>query len=293
LAKDSAYHLLRAEEVPTVLEKAGATWRDLCATAIYLGLRKGELFGLRKQDVNLVDREITIGRSHASDTTKGKKAVVLPIPKPLQPFLEHAVQSAPGPLVFPRENGTRRPEKTSMEKVWRRILVRADVLIGYRHTCRRCAARKQPATHEFPDDKQRRCPACNMRMWPAGIPRPMRFHDVRHTTATLLLKAGVPIQHVQRILRHANVRTTVDTYGHLANEDLRAPLELLPKPTEKALPPRVEMRRVPNMCQLVRDLKIEGSGPDAKSSESGPFSLERNTGFEPATFALARRRSTS
>ena len=41
----------------------------------------------------------------------------------------------------------------------------------------------------------------------------MRFHDVRHTTATLLLKAGVPIQHVQRILRHSNVRTTVDTYG--------------------------------------------------------------------------------
>jgi hypothetical protein len=43
----------------------------------------------------------------------------------------------------------------------------------------------------------------------------------------MLLKAGVPIQHVQRILRHANVRTTVDTYGHLANEDLRAPLELV------------------------------------------------------------------
>jgi integrase len=36
-----AYHLLRAEEVARVLEKAGDTWRDLCATAIYLGLRKG------------------------------------------------------------------------------------------------------------------------------------------------------------------------------------------------------------------------------------------------------------
>jgi hypothetical protein len=69
----------------------------------------------------------------------------------------------------------------------------------------------------------------------------MRFHDVRHTTATLLLKAGVPIQHVQRILRHANVRITVDTYGHLANEDLRAPLELLPKPSERALPPRIRI----------------------------------------------------
>ncbi len=238
-----AYHLLRAEEVPTVLEEAGETWRDLCATAIYLGLRKGELFGLRKQDVNLSDREITIGRSHASDTTKGKRAVVVPVPKLLQPFLEHAVQSAPGPFVFPRADGTRRPENTSMEKVWRRILVRAGVIVGHRHTCRRCVARKQPATHEFSNGEQRRCPKCNMRMWPSAIPRPMRFHDVRRTTATLLLKAGVPIQHVQRILRHANVRTTVDTYG--------------------------------------------------QSAASGPFELERNTGFEPATFALARRRSTN
>lgn len=130
-----------------------------------------------------------------------------------------------------------------------------------------------------------------MRMWPAGIPRPMRFHDVRHTTARLLLKAGVPIQYVQRILRHANVRTTVDTYGHLANEDLRAPLELLP--TERALPPRVDPRRVPNMCQLAGSTRSDGPGAGAHSATPGPIPLERNTGFEPATFALARRRSTS
>src|SRR5207245_11617650 len=43
----------------------------------------------------------------------------------------------------------------------------------------------------------------------------MWFHDIRHATATLLLQAGDPIQHVQRILCHANARTAVDTYGHL------------------------------------------------------------------------------
>jgi len=239
--------------------------------------------------VNLADREITIGRSHASDTTKGKKAVVLPVPTPLQPFLEHAVHSAPGEFVFPRAVGTQRPESTAMEKVWHHILVRAGVIVGYRHTCRRCVARKQPATHEFPNAEQRRCPTCNMRMWPSAIPRPMRFHDVRHTTATLLLKARVPIQHVQRILRHANIRTTVDTYGHLANEDLRAPLELLPAPTERALPSPIRPRHVPNMCQAARNPEKQGPGADSKSATAGPIFLERNTGFEPATFALARR----
>src|SRR6267143_1187960 len=123
--------------------------------------RKGRGRARCVQDVNLADREITIGRSHASDTTKGKKAVVLPAPTPLQPFLEHAVHSAPGEFVFPRAVGTQRPESTAMEKVWHRILVRAGVIVGYRHTCRRCVARKQPATHEFPNAEQRRCPTCN------------------------------------------------------------------------------------------------------------------------------------
>ena len=49
----------------------------------------------------------------------------------------------------------------------------------------------------------------------------MRFHDLRHTAATLMLRAGVDAHRVQRILRHASVTTTTGTYGHLALEDLR------------------------------------------------------------------------
>jgi hypothetical protein len=30
-------------------------------------------------------------------------------------------------------------------------------------------------------------------MWPSAIPPPMRFHDVRHTTITLLLRLKVPM----------------------------------------------------------------------------------------------------
>ncbi len=100
----------------------------------------------------------------------------------------------------------------------------------------------------------------------------------------------MPIQHVQRILRHANVRTTVDTYRHLANEDLRAPLEPLPALPKRALPPPAEARHVPSVCQPIAERKHEG--PDQKISPLNPaLKLERNTGFEPATFALAIRQS--
>jgi len=46
----------------------------------------------------------------------------------------------------------------------------------------------------------------------AGLPR-IRLHDVRHTHATLLLKAGVPIKVVSERLGHATAGFTLDVYG--------------------------------------------------------------------------------
>jgi integrase len=45
-------------------------------------------------------------------------------------------------------------------------------------------------------------------------PRP-RIHDLRHSHASWLLAAGVPIHVVQARLGHESIQTTVDTYGHL------------------------------------------------------------------------------
>lgn len=46
--------------------------------------------------------------------------------------------------------------------------------------------------------------------------RPVRFHALRHTCATTLLAAGVPLFDVSRVLGHASIQITADTYGHLA-----------------------------------------------------------------------------
>ncbi len=42
-----------------------------------------------------------------------------------------------------------------------------------------------------------------------------RFHDLRHTCATLLLGKGVHPKFVQELLGHANIAITLDTYSHL------------------------------------------------------------------------------
>ena len=70
-------------------------------------------------------------------------------------------------------------------------------------------------------------PSSNAAIKAAKITKRIRFHDLRHTAATLMLQAGAPVQHVWRILGHSSIAITVDTYGHLVTDDLRAAVALV------------------------------------------------------------------
>ena len=48
----------------------------------------------------------------------------------------------------------------------------------------------------------------------AGLPH-IRFHDLKHTCATLLLSKGVHPKFVQELLGHATIAITLDTYSHV------------------------------------------------------------------------------
>ena len=50
-------------------------------------------------------------------------------------------------------------------------------------------------------------------------------HWCRHTAATRMLRDGVPIEVVSRLLGHADLTTTSSVYGHLTVEDARKALE--------------------------------------------------------------------
>ncbi len=48
-----------------------------------------------------------------------------------------------------------------------------------------------------------------------ALPLDMRFHDLRHTAATLLLTKGVYPKIVQELLGHLSISITLDTYSHV------------------------------------------------------------------------------
>lgn len=61
----------------------------------------------------------------------------------------------------------------------------------------------------------------------ANIDPELRIHDLRHTAASLMIKAGASIKVVQRQLGHATAAMTLDVYGHLYDDELDALADVL------------------------------------------------------------------
>ena len=63
--------------------------------------------------------------------------------------------------------------------------------------------------------------------------RRIRFHDLRHSFASLLIQAGHPLAYIKEQLGHSSIRMTVDVYGHLVPGAHREVMNTLP--TEKGV----------------------------------------------------------
>jgi integrase len=211
-------NFLTPVEVAQTLPHVPQAWRGLVAMAIAMGLRKGELFSLRRQDIDLDNGFAHVRRSHHRDTTKGGHQDALPIPTDVRPFLIDALKCSQSNLVFPNEQGEQRHAKTNLTRVIQTAMIRAGIVNGYTHKCRRPKCGYKLNTT---DGVERRCPTCNMKLWIVAHPRPFRFHDLRHTTASNLVINGARLVSVQQILRHTDIRTTM-IYAHVSPEHLRA-----------------------------------------------------------------------
>jgi hypothetical protein len=170
-----AFH--EAHEVPRLLAQLSPVDRTIAATALYAGLREGELFGLEKRDVDLNRRLLTVRRSYDSDTTKGGREEAVPIAASLVPYLEAALGASTGELLFPRSDGGRRTEADKLGKRIQTALKPAGIVEAYLHLCRRCKANGQPHEEKHPDNERRDCPVCGMALWAKPIAKKLRLHD--------------------------------------------------------------------------------------------------------------------
>jgi integrase len=288
---------LKSDEVPLLLNALDRRWVPLFATAIFTGMRKGELLALRKRDMDLKRRRITVGRSWGRNVTKGGSEKSIPMATELRPFLEEAFAASPSELVFPKPDGSMMAEDVKLEGVLRRAMGRAGIAESWLHVCRRkgCGFKTTAA-----DAQQRRCERCNMRLWPKPQVRPIRFHDLRHTTASLLMEAGAPAHAVRDILRHDDIRMTVDVYGHLSPEYLQAEVDRLSfglwgseskRGPSEGLPERKTAKLFTRCSPESAEEALTTEALTSNLATTQGIAGARDTGLEPVAFGSGGRRS--
>lgn len=168
-------------QIRRLLEAAEPEWRLLYEVATLTGLRQGELLALRWKDVDFRSRRLRVARS----VWNGQFVT----PKTEHSF--RAVDLTPSLVESLREA---RPAGLGEDV--------GDLLIFSNRKGGPVNPRNLVQRHFEPTLRR------------AGLPR-VRFHDLRHSYASLLILSGEHPRYIQAQLGHASITTTLDRYGHL------------------------------------------------------------------------------
>ncbi len=87
---------------------------------------------------------------------------------------------------------------------------------------------------------------------PALLPDGLRFYDLRHTCASLLIAQGASVKAVQAQLGHATASITLDTYGHLFPSEMEALADHLEMVRDAAIARRARTQHGPADNDLSR-----------------------------------------
>jgi integrase len=176
----------------------GDRWEALWILAITTGMRQGELLGLRWSDVDL-DRGVLHVTGNLSRGPNGLEVTRPKTHRSRRPIrLSQAATDA-----LRRQKGAQAAERLRAGAAWE-----DHQLVFCRPTGRPVTAAWLVRGRFLPLLKR------------AGLPL-IRFHDLRHTAATLWFRSGVNPKVVQETLGHSRVAITLDTYSHMI-PDLQA-----------------------------------------------------------------------
>ena len=188
-----------ADELNTLFDAARGTKLEIpILFGAFYGLRRSEVIGLKWDAIDFEQNTITIRHTVTQCDVDGKLAVVASDTTktkssrrtlPLVPFMRE------GLLVLREE-----------QEEYRRLCGRSYIKDYLGYVCVNEIGdliKPHYVTDAFP------------KLLRANGLRHIRFHDLRHSCASLLLKNGVPMKQIQEWLGHSDFSTTANIYAHL------------------------------------------------------------------------------
>jgi integrase len=184
---------LDREGVRAFLEVARSTgYYPLFHLAVYTGLRRGEILGLRWKDVNLDMASLSVVQT--LQRLKGGLTVFL---EPKTAKGRRSVALSPVAVLVLRAHHERQGQ---LRAILDGRLSEDDLVFSHPDGS---PLKPDTVSHVFSEIARK------ARLW--GL----RLHDLRHTHATLMLQQGIHPKIVQERLGHANIAVTLDTYSHV------------------------------------------------------------------------------
>lgn len=193
-ARRTEMQVWTGDEMAAFLETArGSHWYPLFHAALFTGMRRSELLALRWQDIDFIYSQISVSRT-----------------------LHHVN----GKYIYGETKSSRSRRTIAMSPAL------YGVMEAYRHARDIEASMIDETVKEMDlvfcdiDTGRPYRPNTVSRAWSlmvhkAGV-KSIRFHDARHTHASLLLRQGIHPKIVQERLGHSSIAITLDTYSHVA-----------------------------------------------------------------------------
>lgn len=189
---------LNEKELVRLLKVVAGTDIELpILLAAFYGLRRGEVYGLRWSRIDFTNNRILIDQTVHKNTIDGKYQFVFSTPK-----TDKSLRSLPLHKGLKGYLEKQRDEQQEYRKIFSKGY--SDKYLDYVFV---------DAVGELldPGNITRRFPSITQSL---GLGK-MRFHDLRHTCASLLLAKGVSLSQIQELLGHSNIETTGNIYSHL------------------------------------------------------------------------------
>ena len=179
-------HFLNEKQIEVFLELSKdlpMVYTMFFHTAIYTGMRRGELLALEWSDIDFKHDRISVNKQiyrGVIQTTKTNKVRFIDMPVALKLMFQEYKHFLPILSKYVFHNAEGKPlHPYNMEETYFKPLIKM----------------------------------CNLYLDENNQIEKIKFHDLRHTYATYLLSKNIPIKYVQEQLGHSTARMTLDTYA--------------------------------------------------------------------------------
>ena len=194
--KKNEIRVISKDELNIIFDKVkGTKYYIPFFIALQTGMRLGEILGLTWDDIDFENKKLTINKALQFTNEKG---LSLETPKTTS---SHRTILIPQSLI-------------DELKKWQKV--QADIL--QQHSISGSSSHNFICSHEDGSPLNPKFTSSHVKRLSDRLGINFKFHDFRHTHATMLLEAGANIKVIQQRLGHSDITTTLGVYSHVTSD---------------------------------------------------------------------------